>query len=95
MNPEFDSIHNYHQDSVFREVMNRAGEYPLLADDDQLLADVACIALNRLPPRYIRNRVDMAFFMDSDDHAKNAVAVQVAVQFAFDFVQSRNKSSAR
>jgi Late competence development protein ComFB len=95
MNAEFDSIHNYHQDAVFREVMDQSLEYPLFADNDQLLADVACIALNRLPPRYIRNRVDMAFFMDSNEHAKNAAAVKSAVQFAFEFVQSRANSASR
>jgi hypothetical protein len=32
------------------------------AHNHDLLADVACVALNRLPPRYIRHQVD---FMSS------------------------------
>jgi hypothetical protein len=31
----------------------------MLSDNPELLSDVACVALNRLPPRYIRHIVDM------------------------------------
>ena len=52
MNADFESIHNHHEQAVF-EAIRRAGPgYPLVAGND-LLPDVACVALNRLPPRYI------------------------------------------
>jgi hypothetical protein len=47
------------------------------------------VALNRLPPRYIRNEVDMNFFMSTQDRAKMDAAVDAAVSFAFRFMQSR------
>jgi hypothetical protein len=37
---------------VQHAVAYRAARYPTLVDDEAFLADVACIALNRLPGRY-------------------------------------------
>ncbi|MGH8566262.1 MAG: late competence development ComFB family protein [Gammaproteobacteria bacterium] len=39
--------------------MQRASDYPYL--DAQALPDVACVALNRMGPRYIRHAVDLTF----------------------------------
>jgi hypothetical protein len=89
MRKEFESVHNYFEQAVFRRVADSVAQFPDFADNAEMLADVACIALNRLPPKYIRNQVDMNFFMDSDVRAKNEAAVNVAVIFAFRFVQSR------
>jgi hypothetical protein len=90
---DFDSIRNYYEQAVFRRVSSGAAEYPQLADDGEVLADVACVALNRLPPKYIRNQVDMNFFMSSEDRAKIEAAVEAAVTFAFRFVAARAKSA--
>jgi Late competence development protein ComFB len=86
---EFESVHNYFEQAVFRKVSDSVALFPDFADNAEMLADVACVALNRLPPKYIRNQVDMNFFMDNDARAKNEAAVNVAVNFAFRFVQSR------
>ena len=86
---EFESVHNYFEQAVFSQVFDSVPLFPEFADQADMLADVACIALNRLPPRYIRNKVDMNFFMNSADRAKNEAAVNAAVDFAFRFVQSR------
>ena len=32
-------------------------------DDEDFLADVMCVALNRLPSKYYRHSVDMVFYM--------------------------------
>ena len=50
---------------------------------------MACVALNRLPPRYIRHKVDMDFYMSADERRRREAAVKAAVEFAFGFVQSR------
>ena len=42
------------------QVTDLAGTYPLLTEDQH--PDVACVALNRLPPRYIRHVADLAFY---------------------------------
>jgi hypothetical protein len=89
MTSDFESIRNYYEQVVFRRVTSSAGQYPQLADDGEVLADIACVALNRLPPKYIRSQVDMNFFMSSEDRAKIEAAVEAAVTFAFRFMVAR------
>ena len=88
MNSDFDAVHNYNERLIFELISDSADRYPALSDPE-LLADVACVALNRLPPRYIRHIVDMRFFTNDEESAKNDAAVSAAVEFAFDFVRSR------
>ena len=60
-----------------------------------ILADVACVALNRLPPRYIRHEVDFAFYLSDKERANTERAISEAVNFAFEFVQARIAMRAR
>ncbi|MFT3955297.1 MAG: late competence development ComFB family protein [Piscinibacter sp.] len=94
MSAEFESIHNFHERAVFEAVKARAKRYPHLATPE-LLADIACVALNRLPPRYIRHEVDFAFYLTDKERADNARLIADAVQFAFEFVQARKAMRAR
>ena len=95
MNSEFDTVHNYNERLIFRLISDSADRYPTLSDDPELLADVACVALNRMPPRYVCHDVDMSSYMTSDDRAKSEAAVKAAVEFAFSFVQARLASPTR
>jgi hypothetical protein len=45
----FESVHNYFEQAVFRKVIDSIHLFPEFSDDAEMLADVACIALNRLP----------------------------------------------
>ena len=94
MSADFDSIHNHHERSVFEAVKASSARFPHLATPE-LLADIACVALNRLPPRYIRHEVDFAFYLTEKERAANAKLVDDAVQFAFEFVQARKAMRAR
>ena len=94
MNADFASIRNHHERAVFDAVAGAAPRYPLLADA-ALLADVACVALNRLPPRYIRHDVDFAFFQTDRERTESERSIAEAVEFAFGFVQARNAMKAR
>lgn len=89
------SIHNFYEKVVFSAVQEQAGHYPHLQANGDTLADIACVALNRLPPRYIRHDVDFAFFQTEAERAESERAVQEAVEFAFGFVQARNAMRAR
>jgi transposase len=53
------------------------------------------VALNRLPPRYIRHEADYAFFLTERERADNELAVSEAVEHAFGFVQARTAMRAR
>jgi hypothetical protein len=89
MRTQFCTVHNFNEAEIYREVSRAAPRYPKLFDHPELLADVACVALNRMPPRYICRDIDNVFFMTDDDRSKHEVEVAAAVAFAFDFVQSR------
>jgi hypothetical protein len=82
-----------HETAVFDMVQAMAGNYRSIGSDAELLADVACVALNRIPPRYIRHLVDLRFFQDNNERLQVETAVKAAVLYAFQFVQSRQVSN--
>ena len=57
--------------------------------------DVACVALNRLQPRYIRHEVDFAFYQTERERTDAERQIHEAVEFAFGFVQARTAMRAR
>ncbi len=94
MNANYESVRNHHERAVFEAVAEGALRFPFVTRND-LLADVACVALNRLPPRYIRHEVDMALYLGERERAGAERAVREAVEFAFEFVQARSAMRAR
>ena len=68
MNFNFEQVHNYYERLVFEEVVRRAQAHPTFTND--MLADVACVALNRLPARYVRHDVDMMFYLTEQERQK-------------------------
>lgn len=95
MNVDFTSVRNSNERAVFEAVATGAPGYPGLADDADLLADVACVALNRLQPRYIRHEVDFTFYLSDKERADTVRHVAEAVEFAFGYVQARTAMRAR
>ena len=95
MSVDFTSIRNQNESSVYAAVLSNSEHYPGIAHSEELLADVACVALNRLQPRYIRHVVDFAFYLSERERADNERLVGEAVDFAFGFVQARTAMRAR
>ena len=79
-------VQNYYEKLVSEAIMLEA---PLLLMDADQLADIACVALNHLPPRYYRHEVDMAFYMSPHEHEVINEKVDQAVTNAIAFVRSR------
>ena len=94
MSTVFDTIHNHHERAVFDAVQAAAPRFAHLSDP-QIQADVACVALNRLPPRYVRHDVDFAFYQGEKERATADKALKDAVAYAFQFVQARVAMRAR
>lgn len=86
----FESVHNYYERLVFDEIVAKGRSYDLPGDPN-LIEDIACVALNRLPARYIRFDIDLVFYMTSDEREKVERTVQEAVKYAVDFVKARTK----
>lgn len=83
-----DSVHNYYEHMVLEEIAQHSSR---AQEDMDFLADVACVALNRLPPRYIRHDVDMTFFMSQVELQEMNNKVHQAVMEAIDYVASRER----
>jgi len=91
----FETIYNYQERLVLTALHDMAVGYAFVAKDPDLLADVACVALNRLPPRYIRYEVDFAFYLTDQEREDGEKLARDAVKFAFEFVQARIAMRAR
>jgi competence protein ComFB len=81
---ELGNVHNYYERMVLAELPRQLGER--MADVD-FAADVACVALNHLPPRYIRHHVDMIFYLSPSENEEMQKKVEQAVTNAIRFVQ--------
>ncbi len=86
----FDEIHNYYEQLVINHIVERARTLHQLTDED-LIVDAACIALNRLPGRYIRHDVDMAFFLTSGERERMQQRVTHEIDAALRLVIEREK----
>lgn len=53
---------------------------------DETLQDAACIALNRLPARYICHQVDAHFYLGADEQQAMKAAAETAVREAFAYL---------
>jgi hypothetical protein len=88
-NPDFTQLFNHHEREVFAAVMASAPDYPDISISNDLLCDVACVALNRLPPRYIRHIVDFSFYLTEQERQQIDQGIVDAVAYAFNFVGAR------
>ncbi len=78
-------IHNYFEDMVMKEIQQRLNNGELEKEEDYL-GDIACVALNQLPARYVRHNVDMVFYMTTEEREQNVEIVENAVITAIDYV---------
>jgi glutathione S-transferase len=95
MTADFSSIHNQREREVCAEILSVVSRQPWLSGQTDLLADIACVALNRLTPHYIRHDVDFAFHRGDPERLESQRLVSEAVEFAFGYVQARSAMRAR
>ena len=81
-------ISNYYEHLVLDKIAARLAGSPR-ADDEDYIADVACVALNKLPARYVRHIVDMSFYMSEEEKHKIDKLVELAVAKAMGFIDQR------
>lgn len=95
MSADFANVRNHNERAVYDAVLSHSERYPAMAGRTELMADVACVALNRLPPRYIRHEVDFVFYLSDRERLDNERQLHEAVDYAFGFVQARTAMRAR
>ncbi|MFO8023783.1 late competence development ComFB family protein [Thiohalophilus sp.] len=81
----FESIHNYYEQLVLDQLLTLRNT-ELQVESDDFLSDIACVALNQLPARYVRHNVDTAFFMTQEERQVIDHEVNKAVKKAIDYV---------
>ena len=92
---DFTSVRNHNELAIFEADLRHDDRYPGLAHNPELLADVACVALNRMAPRYIRHQVDFVFYLSERERGDSERQLLDAVEYAFGFVQARTAMRAR
>lgn len=83
-----DSVHNYYEHLVINQLFRASDRAKA---DLEFRADVSCVALNRLPPRYVRHDVDMTFFLSPMEMEEMDNKVAHAVNEAITYVEQREK----
>ncbi|AWB67188.1 competence protein ComFB [Saccharobesus litoralis] len=78
-----DDIHNYYEKLVVDKLTKEG-----LADnkDTDFIADLCCLILNQLPPKYIRYEVDMAFYLPQAERLQMEMNVDQALKSALRFL---------
>ena len=79
-----DNIHNYYESSVVESLAELTEGKAHEAD---FLIDVVCVALNHLPPRYIRHEVDMIYYLSPIEAQEMRDKVKGAVKDALVYVE--------
>lgn len=82
----YESIQNFYEKRVIEHIRKTVGTR---SNDDEYLADIACVALNSLPPRYIRYEVDLIFYLTPKEQKNIDMEVADAVTKAITIVDQR------
>ena len=59
---------------------------------EDALSDALCIALNNLPPRYIRHSVDMAYYTSPAERQEAVDKARAAVIGALEYIEKNNRT---
>ncbi|HEX5637511.1 MAG TPA: late competence development ComFB family protein [Gammaproteobacteria bacterium] len=82
---DFSSIHNYYEHLVTDYIMTQVT--PRMPDKSaDYFLDVACYALSKLPARYMRHEIDMAFYMSIEERLRMVDDVKKQVEAAVTFI---------
>lgn len=86
----YSSVYNFYEHLVFdcisTELSSRYED-----NDEEFFLDVACYALTRLPSRYIRHEIDMAYYLAPGEREEMAERVKEEVIKAAEFIHSRQQ----
>lgn len=84
-----DDIHNYYEHLVLERI-SKLGLDTTKSPD--YLADLCCLALNQVPPRYIRYEVDMAFYLPQSERNQMEMNVEHAISKALKYLDETEKN---
>lgn len=82
-----DTIDNFYE----KLVADAVDDSRIDSDSDDLLADIMCVALNRLPPRYYRHKIDMMFYLADPEMQEMRERVKAVVVDARAYVLAHRR----
>lgn len=85
-----ENIHNYYEQLVLRQLREIIGS----SDDNDFLEDVACVALNQLPARYVRHNVDMVYYLTAQERQTMQEQIEKAITHAIEYVSAHRKTAS-
>lgn len=91
--PSFSGLQNYYERLVF-EFMNDVLIEQYTDMDDEFFLDVACYALTRLPARYMRHEIDMAYYLAPGERIGMQEQVKEALLSAAEFIYARRQKDS-
>lgn len=91
---DFRNIHNYYEHLVLEYMRDERLAESADKDSDFLL-DVACYALSKLPARYMRHEIDMAFYLTDDERKRMQQDVKKVVDDALVYIRKNFNKGER
>ncbi len=89
----FSSLHNFYERLVFEYICDELVQH-YQDCDEEFFQDTACYALTRLPARYIRHDIDMAFYLAPGEREEMQANIRRAVDAAAEFIYQRRQANA-
>ena len=83
-----DNIQNYYETLVLEALAKEIKDEEY---DEDVLTDVLCIAINHLPPRYIRHEVDFLYYMSPIERQEIEAKASKAVNEAFEYIKNKKR----
>jgi hypothetical protein len=84
-------IHNYYEHLVLERIELLGLN---MSKNEDYLADLCCLALNQIPPRYIRFEVDMSFYLGQSERQQMEMNAVNAVSQAMSFLKQTNTAKS-
>ena len=82
----FETVHNFYERLV-EESLNTLIVDPDSTFTEEQFEDVACLALNKLPPHYIKHDVDVLFYVSEQEQGDMREKTITAIKEALAFVR--------
>lgn len=91
--PSLTGVQNYYERLVF-DYVNETLVEKYSDMDEEFFLDVACYALTRLPSRYMRHEIDMAYYLAPGERSEMLVQVEKALISAAEFIYARRNGDS-
>jgi competence protein ComFB len=86
----YSSVYNFYEHLVFDCIATELDSL-YAQNDEEFFLDVACYALTRLPSRYIRHEIDMAYYLGQGERTEMAERVKEVVLESAEFIHARRQ----